>query len=210
MRELYERENRKLSAIFCIFAFLLCLAWGASCHGLTAHAADQTARVTKQVNTYMTAIKKYDINKIKKMQIDKDVFHITDKRLQKYIRKINRENLSYEIKRIKIKGSSATVFMRVRYYSAQCDFENAIKKVLYDYKKSWSSKKFSKELYGWLKWAYDPEDEAMIFNINVKIPMTKKGNKWMINKMNENLFYIKDGGLTHYMDDFSKHPDKYL
>ena len=188
--------------VIVIFSFLI--------NSQTAHAADQKSRIKKQVNSYMSALKRYDIEKIRSMQIDKDVYHIKDKKLQKYIRKANRENLSYEIKRIKTKGSSATVYMHVRFYSSQCDFENAIKKVVLDYKKSWSGAKFGKELYSWLCWSYDPEDEAMIFNINIKIPMTKKGNKWMINKMNNNLFFIKDAGLTYFMDDFAKHPKKYF
>ena len=88
--------------------------------------------------------------------------------------------------------------------------ENAIEKILWDYKRSWSGAKFGKELYEWLSWAYDPEDEAMIFEQNIKVSMTKKGNKWMINEMNDDLFFIKDAGLTYFIDDFAKHPQKYI
>ena len=205
-----DHKKRVYTVILSFLAVLFLLARVPTNERLTAHAAGQKSRITKQVNTYMSALKRYDIKKIRSMQVNKDVYHITDKRLQKYIRKANKENLSYEIKRIKTKGSSATVYMHVRFYSSQGDFENAIKKILWDYKRSWSGAKFGKELYEWLSWAYDPEDEAMIFEQNIKVSMTKKGNKWMINKMNDDLFFIKDAGLTYFMDDFVKHPKKYI
>lgn len=210
MRIKKDGKKRILSVILCFLAVLFSLAWGTTKQKMTVHAADQKSRITKQVNAYMSALKRYDIKKIRSMQIDKDVYHIKDKNLKKYIRKANKENLSYEIKRIKTKGSSATVYMHVRFYSSQGDFENAIKKILWEYNKSWSGAKFGKELYEWLSWAYDPEDEAMIFEQNIKVSMTKKGNKWMINKMNDDLFFIKDAGLTYFMDDFAKHPKKYI
>lgn len=205
-----DGKKRILSVILCFLAVLFSLAWGTTKQKMTVHTADQKSKITKQVNTYMSALKRYDIKKIRAMQVNKDVYHITDKRLQKYIRKANKENLSYEIKRIKTKGSSATVYMHVRFYSSQGDFENAIEKIVWDYKRSWSGAKFGKELYEWLSWAYDPEDETMIFEQNIKVSMTKKGNKWMINKMNDDLFFIKDAGLTYFMDDFAKHPKKYI
>lgn len=204
-------NNRMLKRILKTFlVFAMIFSFSLNSFAISANAAGQKSKITKQVNTYMSALKRYDIKKIRSMQVNKDVYHITDKRLQKYIRKANKENLSYEIKRIKTKGSSATVYMHVRFYSSQGDFENAIKKIVWDYKRSWSGAKFGKELYEWLSWAYDPEDEAMIFEQNIKVFMTKKGNKWMINKMNDDLFFIKDAGLTYFMDDFAKHPKKYI
>lgn len=210
MRELYEKGNRKLSAIFCIFAFLLCLAWGSSYHGLTVHAADQTARVKKQVNIYMTAIRKYDINKIKKMQIDKDVFHITYKKIQKHIRMVNKNNLTYEIKRVKLRGQSATVYMHVRQYDCHGDVINALHYTLMDYEKSWSSQKIRKTLYEYLDWAYETNIYPEYFEQDIKLNLVKRGNKWMIPKMSKKMFILKDAGLTDYLDDFTKHPKNYL
>lgn len=213
MRELYKRRDPKLSAILCIVAFLICLTWRTTHQGMTVHAADQSARVTKQVNAYMTALKKYDIKKVRSMQIDKDVFHITDKNIQKYIRRVNRDHFTYEIKRVKIRGKSATVYMHVRQYSSFTDFINSIEYTRTEYKKSWSSKKFGRKLYERLNWAYETNTEPDDFDFidkNIKIRLEKRGNKWMIPKMDKNIFILKDAGLTSNLDDFSKHPEKYL
>ena len=204
-------NNRMLKRILKTFlVFAMIFSFSLNSFAISAHAADQKSRIAKQVNTYMSAVRRYDIKKLKSMQIDKDIFHIRDKYIEKYIRKINRDCLSYEIKRIKVRGSSATVYLHARQHTSQCDFENAMKQVLWEYDKSWSSAKFGKELYEYLIWAYDPEDEVMMYDINIKISMTKKGNKWMINKMNKDMLFLKDGGLIYFMEDFTKHPKKYL
>lgn len=205
-----DHKKRVYTVILSFLAVLFLLARVPTNERLTAHAADQKSKITKQVNTYMSAVRRYDIKKLKSMQIDKDIFHIRNKHIEKYIRKINRDCLSYEIKRIKVRGSSATVYLHARQHTSQCDFEYAMKQVLWEYDKSWSSAKFGKELYEYLIWAYDPEDEVMMYDDNIKISMTKKGNKWMINKMNKDMLFLKDGGLIYFMEDFTKHPLKYL
>lgn len=200
-----KRKFLKLLSIIMMFALMVCLL-----PHPTAQAANDKKKIEKSVNTYMSAIKKYNIPKIKKSLINKDVFHITDKRLQKYIRKASSDCLRYEIARIRVKGKTATAYLHVNYYSSQTDFENAMHYVLQDYDKSWSKKKFSKELYGWLLWAYDPTDESMLNEGTVKIQLEKRGNKWMISKMDKKMLFIKDSGLTYFMDDFTKHPLKYV
>ena len=195
----------KLLSIIMVFALMICLL-----PHPVAQAANDKKKIEKSVNTYMSAIKKYNIPKVKKSLINKDVFHITDKRLQKYIRKANSDCLKYEITRIRVKGKTATAYLHVNHYSSQTDFENAISYVMQDYDKSWNSKKFAKELYSWLMWAYDPTDESMLFESNVKIQLEKRGNKWMISKMDKKMLFIKDSGLTEFMDDFTKHPLKYV
>ena len=210
MRELFKGKNRKLSGIFCVLAFLVFLAGGSSRYGLTAHAADQTARVTKQVNAYMTAIKRYDIKKIKKMLIDDDCLHVTDKKMQKHIRRINRECLNYEIRSVKIRGKSATVSLHVSQYNIQTDFECALREILLEYKKSWPKEKIIKKLNKYLRDNYHPEDDDEFFDYNVRIKLTRKGNRWMINKMDKNTVLFKDASLAYFVEDFGNHPNKYL
>lgn len=205
-----DHKKRVYTVILSFLTVLFLLARAPTNERLTAHAADQKSKITKQVNTYMSAIKKYNIPKIKKSLINKDVFHITDKRLQKYIRKASSDCLRYEITRIRVKGKTATAYLHVNYYSSKTDFENAMHYVLQDYDKSWSKKKFSKELYSWLVWAYDPTDESMLNEGTVKIQLEKRGNKWMISKMDKKMLFIKDSGLTYFMDDFAKHHKKYI
>lgn len=210
MREIYKGRNQKFSAIICIIAFLICLAWGSSKQGLTVHAADQNARVTKQINTYMTAIKKYDIKKIKKMLIDKDCLHVTDKKMQKHIRRINRECLNYEISSVKVRGKSATVRLHVTQYNIQTDFECALREIILEYSKSWSGDKVIKKLNKYLRDYYHPEEDSEYFEYNAKIRLTKKGNRWMINKMDKNTVLFKDASLAYFVEDFGNHPNKYL
>ncbi len=210
MRELFKSKKRKFSVIFCVLAFLICLARGSSGYRMTAHAADQTARITKQVNTYMTAIKKYDIKKIKKMLIDKECLHVTDKKMQKHIRKINRECLNYEISSVKVRGKSATVRLHITQYNIQTDFECALREILLEYSKSWSEDKVIKKLNKYLRENYHPEEASEYFEYNAKIRLTKKGNRWMINKMDKNTVLFKDASLAYFLEDYGKHPNKYL
>ena len=195
----------KLLSIIMVFALMVCLL-----PHPTAQAANNKTKIEKSVNSYMSAIKKYNINKVKKSLINKDVLHTTDRKLQKYIRKASSDCLRYEITRIRVKGKTATAYLHVNYYSSQTDFENAMHYVLQDYDKSWSQKKFIKELYSWLVWAYDPTDESMLNEGTVKIQLEKRGNKWMISKMDKKMSFIKDSGLSYFMEDFTKHPLKYV
>ena len=195
----------KLLSIIMVFALMVCLL-----PHPVAQAANDKTKIEKSVNSYMSAIKKYNINKVKKSLINKDVLHTTDRKLQKYIRKASSDCLRYEITRIRVKGKTATAYLHVNYYSSQTDFENAMHYVLQDYDKSWSQKKFIKELYSWLVWAYDPTDESMLNEGTVKIQLEKRGNKWMISKMDKKMSFIKDSGLSYFMEDFTKHPLKYV
>ena len=195
----------KLLSIIMVFALMVCLL-----PHPVAQAANDKTKIKKSVNSYMSAIKKYNINKVKKSLINKDVLHTTDRKLQKYIRKASSDCLRYEITRIRVKGKTATAYLHVNYYSSQTDFENAMHYVLQDYDKSWSQKKFIKELYSWLVWAYDPTDESMLNEGTVKIQLEKRGNKWMISKMDKKMSFIKDSGLSYFMEDFTKHPLKYV
>ncbi len=199
---------KRILKTFLVFAMIF--SFSLNPFAISAQAANDKTKIEKSVNSYMSAIKKYNIPKIKKSLINKDVFHITDKRLQKYIRKASSDCLRYEITRIRVKGKTATAYLHVNYYSSQTDFENAMHYVLQDYDKSWSKKKFSKELYSWLVWAYEPTDESMLNEGTVKIQLEKRGNKWMISKMDKKMLFIKDSGLTYFMDDFTKHPKKYI
>lgn len=195
----------KLLSIIMVFALMVCLL-----PHPVAQAANDKTKIEKSVNSYMSAIKKYNINKVKNSLINKDVLHTTDRKLQKYIRKASSDCLRYEITRIRVKGKTATAYLHVNYYSSQTDFENAMHYVLQDYDKSWSQKKFIKELYSWLVWAYDPTDESMLNEGTVKIQLEKRGNKWMISKMDKKMSFIKDSGLSYFMEDFTKHPLKYV
>lgn len=202
------KNSKKILKTILIFAMILYFVSNSSV--ISAHAADQTARVTKQVNTYMTAIKKYDINKIKKMLIDKDVLHVTDKTAQKHIRKINRECLNYEIRSVKVRGKSASVKIHVRQYNGRQDFEWALRDIFLSYHKLSSGNQVIKKLNKGLRDYYHPEDEDAYLQYNINIKLTKKGNQWMINRMDKKTVQFKDARLAYFFEDFAKHPNRYL
>lgn len=203
-----NRMLKKILKTFLVFAMIF--SFSLNSFAISANAAGQKSRITKQVNTYMSAIKKYDIKKVKKMLIDKDCLHCTDKKLQKHIQRINRECLKYEITSIKVRGKSATVRLHVSQYNIQTDFESAIREIIWEYRKTWTSDKYIKKLNKYLRESYHPESEAEHFEFNIKIKMEKKGNQWMITKMDNNMLFIKDAGLSYFTEDFSKHPNKYI
>lgn len=192
--------------------FLWILAFSICCllpHPI-AQASNNDKKVLKTVNSYMSAVKRYDIEKIRKMQIDKDIFHITDKSYQKYIKKANRECLKYEIVKSKIKSKTAIVYVRIQYYDAKSDFKDSVRNLMKYYDKSWKSDRVPRELLSYLKAVYDPEYEGVLRTKTIKIQLAKSGSQWQVKKMNSKLLYAKDCGLTLLMDDFIKNPLKYL
>lgn len=202
------KNSKKILKTILIFAMILYFV--SNSFVISAHAADQTARVTKQVNTYMTAIKKYDIPKIKKMLIDKDVLHVTDKTAQKHIRKINRECLNYEIRSVKVRGRTASVKIHVRQYNGRQDFEWALRDIFLSYHKLSSGNQVIRKLNKGLRDYYRPEDEDAYLQYNINIKLTKKGNQWMINRMDKKTVQFKDARLAYFFEDFAKHPNRYL
>lgn len=203
-----NRIIKRILKTFLVFAMIF--SFSLNSFAISAQAADQKSRIIKQVDKYMSAIKKYDIKKVKKMLIDKDCLHCTDKKLQKHIRRINRECLKYEITSIKVRGKSAIVRLHVSQYNIQTDFESAIREIIWEYRKTWTSDKVIKKLNKYLRESYHPESEAEHFKFNVKIKMEKRGNQWMITKMDNNTLFIKDAGLSYFTEDYSKHPHKYI
>lgn len=191
--------------------FLWILAFSICC--LLPHPIAQAAnnkKIEKTVNSYMNAVKKYDIGKVKSMQIDKDVFHIIDKRFVKYIKKANKDCFKYEIKKMRVKKTSATVTLRVQYYDCKSDFKDSLKTLLKYYDKTWSSDDVRKYILNDLKSVYDPEYEGAVRTKTITLHLVKIGDSWKITKMGKKLLYAKDCGLTLLMDDFIKNPLKYL
>lgn len=201
-------KNRLLKtkiALFWFLAFLICY--------LLPHPIAQAAnnkKIEKTVNSYMNAVKKYDIGKVKSMQIDKDVFHIIDKRFVKYIKKANKDCFKYEIKKMRVKKTSATVTLRVQYYDCKSDFKDSLKTLLKYYDKTWSSDDVRKYILNDLKAVYDPEYEGVLRTKTITLHLVKIGDSWKITKMGKKLLYAKDCGLTLLIDDFARNPFKYL
>lgn len=173
--------------------------------------------ITKQVNSYMAAVKKYDIKKIKKDNNNIPVYHCTDNKIQKHLRKINQKHLSYSIKKIKVKGDTATAVIRITRYGLYDDTRQAMHKIVMEYnKKTWSDKRTLKALYNYLVEVYEdnlyyysePEDfnTQCMFTHNTKIPLKKINGKWKIAKVTKAMVWDLDGGLTEFIDGCNKNP----
>lgn len=205
---------RKLSKyLFLFVAILLFIS------PIRVQAASQkdVKQITKHVKSYMAAVKKYDIKKIKKDNNNIPVYHCTDKKIQKHLRKINQKHLSYSIKKIKVKGDTATAVIRITRYSLYDDTRQAMRKIVKEYdKKTWSDKRTLKALYNYLMEVYEdnlyyysePEDfnTQCMFTYNTKIPLKKINGKWKIAKVTKAMIWDLDGGLTEFIDDCNKNP----
>lgn len=205
---------RKLSKyLFLFVAILLFIS------PIRVQAASQkdVKQITKHVKSYMAAVKKYDIKKIKKDNNNIPVYHCTDKKIQKHLRKINQKHLSYSIKKIKVKGDTATAVIRITRYSLYDDTRQAMRKIVKEYdKKTWSDKRTLKALYNYLMEVYEdnlyyysePEDFNIqcMFTHNTKIPLKKINGKWKIAKVTKAMVWDLDGGFTEFIDDCNKNP----
>ncbi len=139
--------------------FLLSAVLLLSVHMTTDAASkkDQKA-VTKLTDNMFTAVKNYDIAKIgkctkvvdKKTEIYRSWVYSSLSKVQK---KINKENFSYSINKITIKGNKATIKVNVSYLDVSKEYEAAYGEALhwlYHNKKA-SSKKFANKVAGYYK-----------------------------------------------------------
>lgn len=205
------REFKKILFLFVALILFVCPVQ------VRAASKKDVKLITKQVNSYMAAVKKYDIKKIKKDNNNIPVYHCTDKKIQKHLRKINQKHLSYSIKKIKVKGDTATAVIRITRYGLYDDTRQAMRKIVMEYnKKTWSDKRTLKALYNYLVEVYEdnlyyysePDDfnTQCMFTHNTKIPLKKINGKWKIAKVTKAMVWDLDGGLTEFIDDCNKNP----
>ena len=205
------RELRKYLFLIVALAMFICPMQ------VQASSQKDVKQITKHIKSYMTAVKKYDIKKIKKDNNNIPVYHCTDKKIQKHLRKINQKHLSYSIKKIKVKGDTATAVIRITRYSLYDDTRQAMRKIVMKYdKKTWSDKRTMKALYNYLVEVYEdnlyyfsePEDfnTQCMSTYNTKIPLKKINGKWKIAKVTKAMVWDLDGGLTEFIDDCNKNP----
>lgn len=205
------RELKKYLFLFVALALFICPMQ------VQAAKKKDVKQITKQVNSYMAAVKKYDIKKIKKDNNNIPVYHCTDKKIQKHLRKINQKHLSYSIKKIKVKGDTATAVIRITRYGLYDDTRQAMHKIVMEYnKKTWSDKRTLKALYNYLVEVYEDNlyyyskledfNTHCMFTYNTKIPLKKINGKWKIAKVTKAMVWDLDGGFTEFIDDCTKNP----
>ncbi|MCR5746432.1 MAG: hypothetical protein K6G03_01880 [Lachnospiraceae bacterium] len=138
----------------------------------TASAASRKdiKKVTTLTDNLFKNIKTYNITNVGKVikanSKAANYYYWKDKRIAKIVRKINKENLTYSIKDVKVKGNKATAKVTVIYYDASSDYEEAFCDAIswYSKHKTASSDSFKKTLAKYFKEYYeetfeDDEDE---------------------------------------------------
>ena len=205
------RELKKYLFLFVALALFICPMQ------VQAAKKKDVKQITKQVDSYMSAVKKYDIKKIKKDNNNIPVYHWTDKKIQKHIRAVNKKYLTYSIKKISVKGDSATAYLRVSNYSLYEESRTAMYRLVFNYHKKWGSKKTVKTYFNFMIEEYndnidyyaDKPDELKIqriFEHDTRIPLKKVSGKWKISKITKAMVWDLDGGSSEFIDDFEKDP----
>lgn len=182
---------------------------------IPAHASSKST-ITKQIDGFLNATKRYNHKKMQKYLIDKNIPYIKDKKYQKHIKKLNRNHLNYEIKSIKVKQNTAIAKLHISFYSAYEDGRTAVKSVAHDYQKSWSNQRVWNELRDSIISEYyyasqlDDNDfkTTYIFDLNLKIRLKKQGKTWKIVGIPRNKAYFIDSALYDFLNDFSRDPLK--
>lgn len=174
-------------------------------------------QITKHIKSYMTAVKKYDIQRIKKENNNISVYHWTYKPMQKHIQKLNKKYMSYSIKKITVKGNTAVVTLKVTSYGLYDDSRRAMYDLVWKMNKKWSGDKVVKTYINLIKEKYkenledyadDPDgfNTQFIFTSNTRIPLKKVNGKWAISKMTKDMIMDLDCGSSQFIKDFEKDP----
>lgn len=200
----------KLLSIIMVFALMVCLL-----PHPVAQAANDKSRIKTAISKYMVAVKGYNSKRIDKCLLNKKYLYASKKklkRLNKHIRKLHSENTSYELRKIKVNGSRATAVIRVTYYNAYYDCKDAMRELAWDAVRYDTDIKL-KELWDEIEWAYETEKDDVqnntsdrIFYMTVKIPLIKKGNSWKIEKVNKNMQWFMDCGISGFFNECAKDP----
>ena len=177
-------------------------------------------KIEKVTTAYFKAVKNYNKNGIKNT-LDNKKFDYWNgfPKMQKHIRKLHKDNLQYDIKKIKVKGNTATVTVKVSFYSAYDDSKEAFKEVLKVYHKNMPPQKmipiFSSEMkriYQENQYYFEPDEykDQFIFVNTTKIPLIKKGGTWRIAYVTPRMQYQMDCVTTKFWNDLAENPLKTL
>lgn len=203
-----KRKLFKLLSIVMVFAFIVCLL-----PHPVAQAASEKSKVEKSVKKYMFAVKEYNSKKIDRCLVNKNYLYASKlKRLKRHIRKLHSENTNYELRKIKVNGSKATAVIRVTYYNAYYDCKDAMRELAWEAVRTNTDIEL-KEFWEEIEWAYEIEKSSVqdgtsdrIFYMTVKIPLIKKGNSWKIEKVNKNMQWFMDCGITGFFIECAEDP----
>lgn len=206
-------KNRFRLTLFLSIIILLFSLFPAPAYA--AQTKDQKA-IVKTLEKYNEAVKKYDLKKIRNTLDNKNIkYWIGYPIMQKHIRTLNSKYYAMDIISIKVKGNTAVATTKVTFYNAYDDSTSAMKSTLYDYERSWSSKKTLTSFSKHLKSKYSENlklytDESrdfktrFIFSTKTKIPLVKVNGKWKIQKVTKTMQSEMDAATWEFIEDYLK------
>lgn len=192
-------------------------------------AASQEKIITNQVNKYLGSIPKQDYKTIEKTMTPtaRKTIARRGSRFEKIIKRMYKYDFSYNIKNIKITGKRAEVTVRVKYYDAYVDYEDAFKQMLKKLRKEYLSNpqvKWSKS-YTDKVWAdylleeyYDNTslidaddhwDMICVRKKTITIPLSKSNGKWRISENTKAMQDMTDNRITSSHNKILKNIDSY-
>lgn len=154
---------RRIKKLLILFTFVIVLL--TFLHPVTTYASSKdNVQIQKQVKKFFNATKTQDIAKLKKLYKKGQSFkYCSDKHLAKVMKRMQKENLTYSINKIKVKKNNATVYVKVVYYNAYDDMFSAFDDMIIDFYEGGGNKsKVSfKNWAKYLKYYYEENREEL-------------------------------------------------
>lgn len=162
--------------------------------------------INKLFNNYFKSVKRYDISAMNKcFKTNPGNIYITDKKIQKFLKKAHSKCLKYEITHIKVSGNNATATVLVNYYDATNVVYKALRSSVKNYVKTKKMNMSTQELLKRLNKDYKKKYKN-IYETSIKVKLVKSNGEWKIKKCNYDLRDINDCSISNTIDYYSEHP----
>ena len=173
----------------------------------SAQAAKEKGAVKLRTVLFMDYGKAYKPSKMAALMTStvKKKYHCFGTSIQAVIRKINKDNMTYKIRKVTVSGKNAKVRVTATYYNGYNIYMDAMDDLLYWYvdHRDCSAAEAQKKLAEYLKSAYTSSrkkdfKESVTFNI----PLVKSGSKWKISEMTKNMYKVTTANMEQAYQDY--------
>ena len=195
------RAFKKILSVLLTVVFVLML------FSQTVEAASPNAQVKAQAKQFIKVCRKYNRNEAMKyidMASNKNKFYyINDATWNDQIRKIKQHDKA-KITKIKINGSTATVYLDYKTVDCYAIFSECFRRELHQ-KGVINTKRLEADITKSLtssakRWKKEQD------TYELKIKFKKLKGKWIISKINYDVRFMYDSGVAQALYDFSKKP----
>ncbi|WP_026510825.1 hypothetical protein [Butyrivibrio sp. LC3010] len=187
---------KRFLCILLSMIFLLCIPVS-----VKAESNDEEV-ITKQINTFMKAVKNYNPIKMDKCFKKPQRIYVTNAELRKLIKKMHKDTV-YNITSINVSGKKAVVTIDYEYYSADDITYMALQDSLNTYlrTKKFDFNKIIKFIKKYYKDDCELHDDGMpTYCPTIKIQMEKVKGKWKIKKCSKRLYNMTNHDIFATMD----------